>query len=59
LTRVLYGQITPKISVYRDLKSSEWKILNFLMILILLFGIFPFFLLDFLKPFCIFFSLLK
>jgi hypothetical protein len=29
------------------------------MILILLFGIFPFFLLDFLKPFCYFFISLK
>lgn len=59
LTWILYGQITPKISTYRDLKSSERKILNFLLILILFFGIFPFFILDFLKPFCIFFTLLK
>ncbi|MBP7859439.1 hypothetical protein KA001_00545 [Patescibacteria group bacterium] len=55
LTRVLYGQISPKIAVYRDVKPSERKILNFLFILILLFGIFPFFLLDFFKPMCGFF----
>lgn len=54
LTRVLYGQISPKISIYRDLKASERKILNFLLILILLFGVFPFFLIDFFKPMCSF-----
>jgi NADH:ubiquinone oxidoreductase subunit 4 (subunit M) len=56
LTWVLYGQISPKISTYWDLKSSEKKILNFLFILILLFGIFPFLILDFLKPMCIFYT---
>lgn len=55
LTWVLYGQISPKISVYWDIKSSEWKILNFLLILILLFGVFPFLILDFFKPMCSFF----
>lgn len=57
LTRVLYGQITSKISVYRDLKPSEWKIINFLFLLIILFGIFPFFVLDIMKPMCNFFVL--
>lgn len=55
LTWVLYGQISPKISTYRDLKPSERKILNFLVILILSFGIFPFLILDFLKPMCAFY----
>jgi len=59
LTRVLYGQISPKITTYRDLMSTERKILNFLLILILIFGIFPWFILDFLKPMCIFLIHLK
>jgi len=59
LTRVLYGQISPKISIYWDLKSSERKLMNFLVILIFLFGIFPFFILDFLKPMCSFFITLN
>lgn len=59
ITWVLYGQISPKISTYRDLLSSEWKILNFLLILIIVFGIFPFFLLDFFKPMCVFLIQLK
>lgn len=59
ITRVLYGQISPKISTYRDLLSSEWKILNFLLLLIVLFGIFPYFILDFCKPMCLFLAELK
>lgn len=54
ITRVLYGQISPKITTYRDLLSSERKILNFLLILILIFGIFPYFIIDFFKPMCLF-----
>jgi NADH:ubiquinone oxidoreductase subunit 4 (subunit M) len=54
LTRVLYGQISPKISTYWDLKSSERKFMNFLLILIILFGLFPFILIDFFKPMCSF-----
>lgn len=59
LTRVLYGQISPKISVYWDLKPSERKIVNFLIILIILFGVFPFFVLDIIKPMCNFYMILK
>jgi len=59
LTRVLYGQISPKITTYRDLMASERKLVNFLLILILLFGIFPYFILDFLKPMCLFLIQLK
>ena len=55
LTRLLYGQISPKISIYRDIKPFEWKILIYLVFLILFFGIFPFIMLDFFKPFCSFF----
>lgn len=55
LTRILYGQISPKISIYRDIKANERKILNFLLILILLFGLFPFLILDFFKPMCTFY----
>lgn len=56
LTRILYGQISPKISTYRDLKPSERKILNFLLLLVFGFGLFPFLIFDFLKPMCIFFT---
>lgn len=55
ITRVLYGQITPKISIYRDLKPIERKILVILLLSILFFGIFPYLILDFFKPFCSFF----
>ncbi len=56
LTRVIYGQISPKISVYWDLKPIEWKILIVLVFFIFLFGIFPFIMIDFFKPFCSFFT---
>jgi len=59
LTRVLYGQISPRVSTYRDLMASERKVVNFLLMLILLFGIFPYFILDFLKPMCFFLIQLK
>lgn len=55
LTWLLYGQISPKISLYWDLKPIEWKILIYLIFLVLFFGIFPFIMLDFFKPFCVYF----
>jgi NADH:ubiquinone oxidoreductase subunit 4 (subunit M) len=51
----LYGQISPKISLYWDLKPIEWKIVIYLTFLVIFFGIFPFIMLDFFKPFCVFF----
>jgi NADH-quinone oxidoreductase subunit M len=55
LTWLLYGQISPKITFYWDIKPLEWKILIYLTFLIIFFGFFPFIMLDFFKPFCSFF----
>lgn len=55
ITRTLYGQINSKISTYWDLKPIEWRVLIPLAIYIVIFGFFPFIILDFFKPFCGFF----
>lgn len=57
LTRILYGQINSKISVYRDLKPIERRVVGTLAILIVLFGIFSYLILDFFKPYCLFFEI--
>lgn len=57
LTRVLYGQINSNITIYRDLKPMERKVVGTLAILVIFFGIFSYLILDFFKPYCTFFEI--
>ena len=59
LTRLIYGQISAKITTYWDLESSERRILIYLVFFTLLLGLLPGLMLDFFKPFCSFITNFK